>query len=265
MNRPAFFAALRARGSGVFGTSLSQSQVAGTEALLNEGQSLGLPLRQLAYVLATAYHETAHTMQPIEEYGKGKGRPYGKPAGPYGKIYYGRGYVQLTWLANYEKAGLKVGANLVKFPERALDLDVASEIIFRGMMEGWFTGKKLSDYIDGDHVDYSGARRIVNGTDQAMKIAGYAKAFETALRAGAYIGQAPKTLDVPAPPPPVSVEAPKPVPATPEPPKAQPAPAATPEASKAPVGIFAGLVLLAGAVAAWWHGAAHWLASLWPF
>ncbi len=37
-------------------------------------------------------------MQPIEEYGRGKGRKYGAPAGPYGKIYFGRGYVQLTWL-----------------------------------------------------------------------------------------------------------------------------------------------------------------------
>ena len=34
-------------------------------------------LRWLAYMLATTFHETARTMQPIEEYGKGKGKTYG--------------------------------------------------------------------------------------------------------------------------------------------------------------------------------------------
>jgi len=227
MDRTAFYAALRSRASGVFGTSLSQKQVDGMEVLLDTGQNLGMPLRQLAYVLATAYHETARTMQPIEEYGKGKGRAYGNPTGPYGKVYFGRGFVQLTWLANYQKAGEKIGVDLVRYPEKALNLDIAADIIFQGMAEGWFTGKKLSDYIENDHVDYSGARRIVNGTDQATKIAGYAKAFETALRAAGYVAQVPKTISIPPQP---AQDPPKPIPATPEPPKAQPAPAPAPVA-----------------------------------
>ncbi|QAZ46752.1 hypothetical protein [Mesorhizobium sp. Pch-S] len=224
MDRSKFYESLRARNSGVFGTSLSQTQVNGTEALLNEGQSIGLPLRQLAYVLATAYHETARTMLPIEEYGKGKGRPYGKPAGPYDKIYFGRGFVQLTWLENYQHAGEVLGINLVKFPEKALDLDIASEILFRGMMEGWFTRKKLSDYISGDKADYVNARRIVNGMDKAELIAGYAKAFETALRAAGYIGQAPKTLLTPAEKPAETVVV---TPAAPQSPPPEPAPQAS--------------------------------------
>ncbi|TOE35570.1 hypothetical protein CGJ43_25525, partial [Vibrio parahaemolyticus] len=63
-----------------------------------------VPLQYLAYVLATTYHETGHTMKPIEEWGKGQGRPYGEPDPETGQTYYGRGYVQLTWLANYIKA-----------------------------------------------------------------------------------------------------------------------------------------------------------------
>jgi hypothetical protein len=35
-------------------------------------------------------------MQPIEEYGKGRGMPYGKPDPTTGQVYYGRGFVQLT-------------------------------------------------------------------------------------------------------------------------------------------------------------------------
>ncbi|MEE4406756.1 hypothetical protein [Enterobacter mori] len=62
-----------------------------------------IPVSCLAYVLATTYHETAFTMQPIEEYGKGAGHPYGEPDPETGLAYYGRGYVQLIWKDNYQK------------------------------------------------------------------------------------------------------------------------------------------------------------------
>lgn len=237
MDRKRFYASLRARGSGVFGTSLSQKQVDGMELILTEAQMRGVGLRHLAYILATVYHETARTMQPIAEFGKGKGRKYGVPAGPHGHVYYGRGYVQLTWLENYQKASGAVGVDLVKNPDRAMEPRIAFVIMFKGMEEGWFTGKKLTDYILGTKTDYKNARRIINGTDKAALIAGYAVAFEKALQAGAYIGQAPKTLPIPDP---------KPV----EPPKAAPAPVPEPKpASKAP-GIIGLLLMLGAALAA---------------
>src|SRR5690348_3906303 len=173
MDKSRFYACLRARSSGVFGTSLSQGQVNGCEALLKEAESEGTPLRFLAYMLATAYHETACTMQPVREIGKGKGKEYGKPIN--GRTYYGRGYVQLTWLANYQRAAKELAIDLVRYPDDALEPDIAAAIMFRGMTEGWFTGKKLADYINLDKTDYFNARRIVNGTDRAEKIAGYAK------------------------------------------------------------------------------------------
>lgn len=203
MNRAAFFAALRSRASSVFGTSLSQKQVSGTEAILDEAQHRGVKLQPLAYMLATAYHETAHTMQPIAEYGKGKGRKYGAPAGPYGHVYYGRGFVQLTWLANYQRASKELGVDFVRYPERVMEPRLAAEIMFAGMEEGWFTAKKLSDYIGDGKADYVNARRIINGTDKASQIAGYAKAFEKALREAGYVGQAPKPVPVPPAPKPV--------------------------------------------------------------
>ncbi len=174
-----FFDYLRKRDSGLFGTSLSQRQVDGLNTLLDATK--GLPRSHQAYLLATAYHETARTMQPIAEYGKGKGRPYGKP-GIYGQAQYGRGYVQLTWDANYQKADERLGlrgALLGNF-DLAMRPDIAAKILVRGCQEGWFTGKKLSDYLPGDYV---AARRIVNGTDKAELIAGYARAFEAALAA----------------------------------------------------------------------------------
>ena len=54
----------------------------------------------------------------------------------------------------------------------------AAKILVRGCSEGWFTGKKLDDYLPGD---YRGARRVVNGLDKADLIAGYAREFEAAL------------------------------------------------------------------------------------
>jgi putative chitinase len=51
-----------------------------------------------------------------------------------------------------------------------------------GMRHGSFTGKKLSDYISGAQLDYRGARRIINGHDQAALIAAYAANIEYLLR-----------------------------------------------------------------------------------
>lgn len=182
LNRDVFFGQIR----GLFGR-ISQSQVDGLNSLLDAVG--GCLINEAAYMLATAYHETAATMQPIDEYGKGRGKDYGKrlkmSRKPYSDtlpLYYGRGYVQLTWYENYEKAGKKVGVDLLNEPGLALSAPIAAKIMREGMLEGWFTGKKLSDYIGLRTADYVGARRIINGTDKANLIAGYAVAFELALR-----------------------------------------------------------------------------------
>jgi hypothetical protein len=146
-------------------------------------------MNKLAYILSTSWHETAATMMPIAEYGKGEGHDYGEPCPQYGnQVAYGRGYVQLTWDYNYEKADDKCSLNgaLLGDFDLALDPVVASQIIFRGMLEGWFTGKKLGDYVNEGETDYVNARRVVNGTDKAEMLAGYAEDFEQALRDADY-------------------------------------------------------------------------------
>jgi len=149
--------------------ALSQKQVGGFEAFFDEYEERKLnDFRFLAYMLATAWHETAKTMQPIEEYGKGKGKAYeGK--------YYGRGYVQLTWLENYKKATEKSlnRWNFVAKPELMLQVEPAIWVAFEGMINGWFTGKKLRHYFSPDRNDYFGARKIINGTDKAELIGNY--------------------------------------------------------------------------------------------
>jgi putative chitinase len=184
MNRSGFYAAIRP----MFGGALSQKQVDGIEAILAAIDAQPLTFR--AYLLATAFHETAQTMQPIVEYG---GRKYfdkydtGKLAKALGNtpeadgdgyLYRGRGYVQITGRANYAKAAQALGVDLLRQPDLALQPTIAAQILVRGCVEGWFTARKLSDYLPGDYV---GARRVVNGTDKAELIAGYAREFDAAL------------------------------------------------------------------------------------
>lgn len=182
INRKKFYDHVRS----VFG-SLKQSQVDGFEAILNEWEQSGLTdLRWLAYMLATTWHETAATMQPIEEYGRGKGRPYGKADPVTGHAYYGRGYVQLTWGYNYKKMGKILGIDLYNKPELALYANIATKILFEGMTTGKsfagdFTGKHLGNYFNKVKEDWVNARRIINGTDKAKLIASYGLKFYDAL------------------------------------------------------------------------------------
>ena len=163
---------------------LRKSQVGPLEALavmlLNDTR---LTMKQKAYVMATVHHETAATYRPLDEYGKGKGRRYGKPDKQTGKIYYGRGYVQLTWKENYRKMGKLLNVDLVNHPEKAKDPKIAYEILIVGMKRGLFTGKALGDYISPQKTDYRRARQIVNGMDKASHIAKLAVKFEKVLKA----------------------------------------------------------------------------------
>lgn len=179
----------------IFGGKLLQGQVDGINTICEGYERIGgTDKRILAYLLATAFHETARTMQPIHERGAKSyfskyepGTKIGKALGNTqpgdGYLYRGRGYVQLTGRANYRKASGKLATDLEAKPENALFPDTAARILIRGCLEGWFTGKKLGDFINAAQTDYINARRVVNGTDRASLIAGYAARFEDALEA----------------------------------------------------------------------------------
>lgn len=186
-----FFNSVR---SSLFRGVLTQPQVDGMLSLVNRGLNQNIDLRWIAYILGTSYHETARTMQPIEEYGRGAGRPYGRPDPETGKTYYGRGFVQLTWKANYAEMSRKVNVDLVRQPELALDIQIATEIIYVGMIDGTFTRGtyKLPMFFTRTGSDWYNARRIVNGLDKAGPIANYALAFYKAELLA--VGQQPQYL-----------------------------------------------------------------------
>ena len=142
-NRQIYFDSVR---KSLFAPSLDQGQVDGQNAILTrwEADPATIDLRHLAYALATVKHECASTMLPIEEYGHGSGMEYGEKDPETGQTYFGRGFVQLTWRENYSKADRELGLDGEKscewHAENALHPLIAADIMFRGMLEGWFRG-----------------------------------------------------------------------------------------------------------------------------
>lgn len=183
INRDLYFIGVR---DSLFDGALSQEQVDGQSVILAvwEYQAGGTPMddvRDLAYMLATTYHETAYHMWPVTEYGS-QSYLEGKDYYP----YIGRGFVQLTWQDNYDKASKALSLidnrDLVDHPEMALDSLIATRILFRGMAEGWFTGKKLGHYFSDEKDDPVNARQIINGNDDDTLIAGYHERFLSAIQ-----------------------------------------------------------------------------------
>lgn len=198
------------RGNKMLGPTISATEFSGCDMILRACASAGWPLAYTAYALATAYHETAHTMQPIHELGgtayltrmydingqrPAKARELGNLSPGDGARYAGRGYVQLTGKTNYARATAKLRAlgidvDLIAQPERAEEPMIAAMVMVYGMTEGWFTGRKLSDDLPARGPAGTKAfvlsRDIINGTDKQDLIAGYALDFQTGLQQGGY-------------------------------------------------------------------------------
>lgn len=199
INRAFFYDRVRVT---LFGGRLQPPQVQGLEAILDhwEKDSAAKDDRWLAYMLATAFHETARTMQPVREtlaptddraiaildraFARGQlpwvSKPYWQ-ADTDGKSWLGRGLVQLTHRKNYELLGRMLGINLVADPTLAMRMDVALPIMFLGMEQGAFTGHRLGQYFNDRREDWVKARQIINGLDKALHIADYGKAFYGAI------------------------------------------------------------------------------------
>lgn len=207
INRKFFFERIK---SALFAGSFKQSQVDGLNYLLDtwERDHAGWDDRWLAYALGTTHLETGAAMQPIHENGGVKyfERNYGpngnqpKRAKQMGNIhpgdgakYHGRGFVQLTWNANYKAMTNHLTKtfgktiDLINNPDLALQPEYAAEIMFYGMNVGTFTGRKFSHYFTKNangtpaKDNWVGARAIINGNDKAPVIANFAKAYYSAL------------------------------------------------------------------------------------
>jgi len=180
IDHTAFYNALRYKR--LFPRGIRQEAVDGMNAILNEWETgeYGDDLQHLSYALATTYHETDGTMATIEEYGKGKGKPYGNA--------YGRGFVQITWHTNYAKFGRILNIPLANDYSLALNPVYAAKILLIGMRDGLFRKVKLADFDFTSAKGVRDARNIINGdktySDQKTKLAKVANRGE--LVAGYY-------------------------------------------------------------------------------
>jgi putative chitinase len=198
------------RGNKLLGPKIDKSEFEGCDAIITACVREHYPLSYTAYALATSYLETAHTMQPIKEFGgtayftrmydiKGtrpkKAVELGNLTPGDGAKYPGEGYVQMTGKGMYAKAtkklqGMGYDVDLVKNPELAMRPDLAALIMAIGMLEGWFTGRKLSDDLPADGPatmgQFTKSRDMIDGTDRQVDVATYAFQFQTGLMAGGY-------------------------------------------------------------------------------
>lgn len=203
ISRRRFFDSVRGP---LFDGRLTPAQVDGVSAILDawDEQHRAGDQRWLAYMLATAHHETGRRMQPVREsfadsdaqailrldaaYAKGVltwvRTPYWRKDAD-GKSWLGRGLVQITHKANYRKLGRAIGIDLVAEPDRALDPATAVAILFTGMTRGLFTNRKLADFFAGDRAEWVAARKIINGLERADLVARHALAYHAALNAAA--------------------------------------------------------------------------------
>lgn len=200
MNSKLFFDHIRAN---LFSGKLTQGVVDTIQSILLACNKYEvIDYRKIAYILATAKHESYHPRLnpdwlPVREgwgstnqsainevtamFKAGKiSKNYALPLAN-GQSYYGRGFVQITHPGNYATMGKRLGVDLYNYPDKALQRPIASEILVVGMKEGTFTGKKLSDYFNGSVADPVNARRMINGLDKTSLIKDYYNIFLTAL------------------------------------------------------------------------------------
>jgi putative chitinase len=198
------------RSNKLLGPKITADEFKGCDAILKACTRANWPVSFTAYALATAYLETAHTMQPIKEIGgtayftrmydiqgarPAKARELGNLSPGDGAKYHGRGYVQLTGKKNYARMTQRlhdfgIDVDLVADPDLAMRPDIAAAVMVLGMREGLFTGRKLSDDLPlkgpAGLSQFVASRDIVNGRDRQDDVASYAIDFQTGLQHGGY-------------------------------------------------------------------------------
>ena len=150
-------------------------------------------IKRLAYILATVIHESklGHSYWTVE---RTSGLQYedrddlGNTQTGDGPRFKGRGPVQITGRHLYQKLSndynrfYNPDINLISSPSiAATDVNVGAFIAVYGMLEGRFTTRKLSRYINSNETDYYNARRTVNSTNRASHIKSIAESIENLI------------------------------------------------------------------------------------
>ncbi|NOT62520.1 MAG: hypothetical protein HOP19_20130 [Acidobacteria bacterium] len=169
--------------SALIGTApkgMRQDAATAIPLLISNSLLVGLNVFEIAYILGTAQHESGlgRLMTEIASGSAYEGRrDLGNVNKGDGVRFKGRGYAQITGRIHYTNFSNHLGIDMVANPNLATTPALAAYITVNGMREGAFTGRKLGDYINNRGIDFINARRIINSTDQATRIAGYANSY----------------------------------------------------------------------------------------
>jgi len=144
---------------------------------------MDMTLEQTAFVLANTRHETGQYRFMEEIQGRSQARRLGYKGG---ENWYGRGYIQLTHITNYQLWSNWTGRDLIGNPDLLItDLDLSAYIACSGIKHGSFTARPpVSHYINDHKKDYFNARELVNGDKWSMgnKITEYTNEYITILK-----------------------------------------------------------------------------------
>lgn len=237
MNKAAFYDSLRTTLYSPFG--VAAMAIITLDAIAAQAAARKVDIYDVAYMMATAFHEVGPTLLPKREslnysvdallgnfsrarisaadaqrlgrkpgegplsearqiqiankvYGGEWGRKNLGNTGPSdGWLYRGGGLPQTTGRRNYLEVSKLTAVDLVARPDLIVRADIAVHALVACMIEGTYTGKKLSDFILPSQ--FKEARAIINPdvAKNGEKIAGHARDFLTALQAGGYGAAAP--------------------------------------------------------------------------
>lgn len=150
----------------IFPNAKKDYAIAALAALEKYGSALGLSDKGKLMVLAQFAVESG-SFYYTAEIGQGRGKKYGVPTGPYNKVYYGRGPIQITWESNYKKITQEI------FPQMGINVDIWAnpELCEQNLLIGcaaslaWFglpgNGRRAVECANAGDVD--GLSKAING------------------------------------------------------------------------------------------------------
>lgn len=117
--------------------------------------------------LATVRTEVGYKFKPIEEYASGAAyegrRDLGNTQKGDGVKFKGRGYIQLTGRSNYLNYGKRLGLDLIKNPQLALDVKNSARIL-----AVYFKDRKVN--VACEKQDWIKVRKLVNGGTNGLDV-----------------------------------------------------------------------------------------------
>lgn len=146
--------------------------------LLENDNRYNLSKPQLAYLLATVDYQTRGTFSANSEEQLPLGIDHPEDIlaqNLRASGFHGRGYSGLRGKDLYIGMSQIVGQDLVNNPAKLSDPQVSYNVFIEGVMNGLFTGKRLTDYINAQQSDFYNARNTMtvdhNGAKDIMVMA----------------------------------------------------------------------------------------------